>query len=395
MKKEGFPNRKEFKLGIWNTDFRVIISDSMIKKIKEKIKHFGGPHLLYRSINVTPTIYYRLLSGKGSHVKNYHAILTFLNLDLKEAEKEIIGLTYNGSKKVYPFIKHFNPMLFRILCHVIGDGAIASKKGNTCRWIQHKNNSSWLIELMEQQLGITPGRVDSTVGGTCEQITIPAYLNMLIENILDFGVKSLKSAEPIQMFINYPKEYKLQFLAAFIVDEGHIRYKKARSLIISQTDKNMLRAISKLLDSLGYYHSKVRKEVSKTSKIKNKTTRVIYRMNIYSVGVYAFSKDIQKVIKKYGLYAGLWHKQRHLDNYISSLKTDQERLSKIIKVNNLIRTLLKIKTYISYKELRENPLIKNELKDLGIRFLISKFYGLTKQGKLRRLSKGRYEIQKF
>ncbi|MDP2907260.1 MAG: hypothetical protein Q8O03_04945, partial [Nanoarchaeota archaeon] len=92
MEKEG-SNKQEFELNIWDTDFRVIISDRMIKKIKEKIKEFRCPYLLYKSTHVTPTVYYRLLKGKGSHVKNYYAILTFLNLDLKEAEKEIIGLT--------------------------------------------------------------------------------------------------------------------------------------------------------------------------------------------------------------------------------------------------------------------------------------------------------------
>ncbi|MDP2906469.1 MAG: LAGLIDADG family homing endonuclease, partial [Nanoarchaeota archaeon] len=346
----------------------------------------------YKSTHVTPTVYYRLLKGKGSHVKNYYAILTFLNLDLKEAEKEIIGLTYNGSKKVYPFIKHFNPLLFRIVCHIIGDGTIASRRGDTCRWIQHKNNSSWLVELIGKQLGIIPGR--TVHSKTCEAITIPSYFAMLIKNILGFEVDALKSARIIQKFIAYPKEYKLQFLAAFIVDEGHIRYKNARSLVISQTDKAMMQAISDLLDSLGYIHSKIYKEISKYYLEKG-SVKTIFRMNIYSPGVYFFSKHIQKMIKKYGVYAGLWHKQECLDNYISSLRTDQKKLSKIIKVNNLINTFLKTKTCITYKELRENPLIKNELKDLSVRYLINKFYELAKQGKVRRLSKGCYKIQKF
>lgn len=391
MKKERL-HKQEFELNIWATDFRVIISDRMIKKIKEKIKDFRGPYLLYKSTHITPTIYYRLLKGKGSHVKNYYTIITFLNLDLKEAEKEIIGLTYNGSKKVYPFIKHFSPLLFRIVCHVIGDGTIASK--NTCRWIQHETNSFWLVELMKQQLNITPSKTKSTIG-KCDVITIPSYFSMLLENVLGLKVKSLKSPETIENFINYPKEYRLQFLAAFIVDEGNIRYKRVRALIISQIDKSMLDAVSRLLDSLGYIHSEICQEIFKTSIGGRSYKRTIYRMNIYSPGVNTFYKDIKFMIEKYGPYAGLWHKQKCLENYIFSLKKDPERLSKIIKVNKMINFILGIKDYVSYEELRKNLAIKNELKKLGIRFLISKFYELAKQGKVKRLSKGYYRIQKF
>lgn len=50
---------------------------------------------------------------------------------------------------------------------------------------------------------------------------------------------------------------------------------------------------------------------------------------------------------------------------------------------------------ISYEELRKNPVIKKELEELRPKFLINKFYELTKQGKVGRLSKGHYEIQKF
>jgi len=392
MEKGRGQKSRDFELDIWNTDFRVIISEKMIKRIKEKIKIFGGPLALFKTTHITPAVYYRLINKKGSSIKNYQEILINLDLNLDEAEKEIIGLTYNGCNKIYPFKKYFNPLLFRIVCHIIGDGNV-SKKYGTCRWIQHKNNSSWLIDIMKQELGFALGRVEST-NKTCEMITIPAYFAILIKNILGFGINSIKSAETIEKFIDYPKSYRLQFLAAFIVDEGHIRYKNARSLIISQSDENMLKMVSKLLDSLGYHHSKIYREISK-AYLEKGMIKKIFRLNIYSLGVNAFNKDIQEMVTKHGKYAGLWHKQKQLECYVASLKIPINKKSAMLNMDKILGHILRTEDYISYRKLRENPFISNELEELGSKYLINKFYELAKQGKVKRLERGFYKIQKF
>ena len=124
-------------INIWETDFRVILSTEIISYIKKEIKDKYSMDNFSRKTNLSKTVIYRLLNGKGSANKNYKIIATELNIF--NPENYVIGVTYNGSKFVYPFVKQLNPSLFRIICHVVGDGTIASR--NTCRWIQKTVNS--------------------------------------------------------------------------------------------------------------------------------------------------------------------------------------------------------------------------------------------------------------
>ena len=370
--------RKRFELNIWDTDFRVIISKKMINKIKNKINQLGGPFLLYNLTKVTQSIYYRFMGGKGSGVENYYSIVTFLGFDLKNAEKEIIGLTYFGCNKVYPFIKYFDPLMFRIVCHVIGDG---NSFGRTSRWIQHKNNSKLFKDLLKYKLGFCP-----TVGikASCEVVTISAYFARLLKYTLDIDIQSIKNSDTIKRFLQLPKDYQLQFLASFIVDEGHIRFYGSRSCIISQANKKFMEAVSDILINLGYEHSEVKEEI-----YRRKSS--IYRINIYSQGLLKFHKDLKCSIKKGGLFCGLGHKQDQLENYIETLKRRIENTKpEIDSINKVINHLLKKKGFISYDNLRENQFIREKLKSRSKSYLINKFYDLVKKEKFIRISRGVY-----
>lgn len=378
---------KNLKLDIWNTDFRVIISINMINKIKQKILVKGGPIKLHESTFITPTIYYRLLNGKGIKINNYQQIIDFLNINKQEAEKEIIGLTYRGSKSIYPYIKEFSPLLFRIICHIIGDGSLASK--NTARYIQHKSNSEWFKNLIKNEIGLLPKISNCSGSKNCDLITIPAYFARLAKYLLNLDIKLIKSPESIKKFLELPVEYRLQFLSAFIVDEGYIRYKKGRSCIISQNNKQFLEAVSDILDSLDYKHSAIKEEHSKKGFI-------IYRLNIYSQGVLQFHKDINKLIEKYGIYAGLWHKQNSLDEYVKTMNKDL-KYTKIEKdlMNNIILDIIKKEKRVSYNQLRNHLILKEKLKLRSKRYLINKFYEMAKQGIITRIKPGQFEIQKL
>ena len=141
----------------------------MRELIKIKVKNLGGPSLLYNKTNITPIIYYSFLKGKSTYVGNYYEIISYLNLNLNNSEKEINSLTYNGGNEVYPFIKNFNPLLFRIICHIVGDGTLPSQ--NTSRWIQKKSNSFWLRNLIKKEIGISPF-VAKNYSNSCNIITI-------------------------------------------------------------------------------------------------------------------------------------------------------------------------------------------------------------------------------
>ena len=374
---------KNLKINIWGTDFRVIVSNKMINKIKKQIKSKGGPIKLFRKTGLTSTIYYRILDGKGIRVKNYQKIIDYLNMGEDEAEKEIIGLTYNGSKFIYPYINKLDPLLFRIISHVLGDGSIASK--NTCRWIQHNKNSHWLSKLIKKKIGFLPTSIKKE--GNANMITISAYFSRLAKYFLGLKTKDLKNKTIIEKTNSLDKDYKLQLLTAFIVDEGHIRWDGAKSLIISQKDKKIMESLSKLLNNLNYDRSEIKEEID-----KNNPSHIIHRINIYVGGVLKYNRDLDNQIKKFGKYAGLWHKQDSLNNYIKTTDPNPKHSKKQIDfINNHINKIIKRLGYVSYDVLRKDKVMKPFLSRLSKGYLINKFYYKVKGEELIRMENGLYK----
>jgi len=375
---------KPFTLNIWKSDFGIIISERMILRLKNEIKKAGGIFLVTKLSGVTKDRLYRILSGKGSHIKNYYRLIQYLKIGQNEVENDIVGITYKGGNLVYPCIKNFNPLLFRIICHVIGDGNVAS--GNTCRWIQDKSNSIWLKRLIKQQIGIEPTYTNSTTN-SCEMVTIPAFLGRLCNSILNIDIKLLKDYKTIEKFLKLPKDYKLQLLAAFVVDEGDIRYEGARSFRISQKDKGILTVFSKVLDSLNYEHSPIRKEIDKNG-------RIIYRINVYTQGVLKFYKDLNRMVKRYNILAGLWQKQVEIENYVKTIKNINNTKLETNLMNKMIFDIFDKQKYVSYDYLKSYHPIKDKLKTRSKRCLINKFYELSRCGKVIRCNRGIYKKSK-
>ncbi len=325
--------REQFELDVWKTDFRVIISDLMIDKIKDTLTRLSGPYFMYKITGITPTIYYRLCARKGIGVHSYYNLIRFLGFDLVEAENAILKVTYFGCNKEYAFIKKVNPLVFRVACHVIGDGSNPSR--NTFRWIQKNKNSGGMITLIKHITNTYPKTIQPK---DCDSnhITIVAYFYRLLKYGMNIDMKAIKSAKTIGTFLTLPKDYLIQLLAAFIVDEGCIRSKNAKSLILSQSKEDVLMEFVKILDKLGYEHSGMQKEISNPD-LKKYANYTMFRVNIYAKGVFKFYNDLQGLISQYGPLAGLWHKQDKLEEYIRTC-----RCTKGIQNSNLVnkKTLL-------------------------------------------------------
>lgn len=370
-----------FKLDVWNTDFRVIISEKMRKLIRSKVNVVGVNNVI-ASMNITRTQYYRLMHGEGSSIKTYENLLNYFKLDKKMAEDEIMGLTYFGCDRVYPFIKILTPTIFRIICHVIGDGSIPSS-GNTCRWIQNRKNSKYLKNLIQQEIGIYPKTVINKGSPNCEQITINAFFGHLVKYILNVDIRKIKQASELRKLLKLSREYRLQLLFALIVDEGHVRHKGAKSLVISRADKSFMLFLQDLLNSFNYPHSDIKKENYKGFDV--------YRINVYAQGVYKIYKEVNRAVAEYGNLAGLWHKEDDLREYIHTLNLNFNNTKVEIGIaNKIISKLFESKRIVSYEDLRTHLIFGEKLKQKSERYLINKFYELAKCGEVSRISKGAY-----
>lgn len=365
-------------LDIWKSDFRVILSSSFRERIREKIAQAGGISAVCRLLGLTKDIVYQLLNGKSSANQHYRRLAELFNIE--QPEDFIVGVTYNGSSSIYPFIKEPNIHLFRIISHVVGDGARVGER--TCRWIQRDIHSHWLANLILSRIGFSPGVIRH--GQSCCAVTITPYFAMLAQHMFKISLHDLKTSNIVRKVLLMEKDYQLQFLTALIVDEGHIRYKKARSLIVSQINKQFMELFSLLLTSLGYDHSPVKEEIA--------PHRTIYRINIYANGVLKYYKDLCKQIEEYGDLVGLWHKQEAMEDYIRTLHPDIIKYSKMQKdyINKKINFILDLDGFVSYDRLRGDTQLRPILEHLSKSYLVNKFYEKVKNGKLVRLDKGVY-----
>lgn len=370
----------KLRLDIWNTDFEVVISSYMIEKIKKIV--CGEPFPIFKNKIVSRGIYYHVLNGKSTKVKNYLKLLRYLDINLKEGEKNIDFITYRGSKQKFPFIKEFSPLMFRIVCHLIGDGSFPTK--STGRWIQRRENSRWLVDLIKS-FNIESKESSKGDENKCSYILIPNYFLRITDSVLGIESSSIKNPDTLKRLLSLPKEYKIQLISSLIVDEGHFRYKGVRSCILSQSNRRFMETIHDFLDDLDYDHSKIKEEIDKNGNR-------IYRINIYVQGTINLYKDVKESIRRYGIYSGLWHKQKQIEDYVNTCFKDP-KYSKYEKelIVNLILTKIKQKGTLSYGEIRRDEDFISLLEKRSKRYLVSRFYNLVKQRKIERVSDGVYK----
>ncbi|MBU1245645.1 MAG: hypothetical protein ABIJ20_04685 [Nanoarchaeota archaeon] len=238
-----------------------------------------------------------------------------------------------------------------------------------------------IIELIKQLSGIAIEK------GSKDSYGIPIILGDIVAKSLMLKRSELKSSLFVKKVNDLPKEYKIQLLAAFIVDEGSI---SKSSIKVCNTNLLILKSLRKIMLSLGYNCSKVKNygdHVGGEIFIKYRKARInyqIYNLYMHADGLLKFKKDLDIMIKKYGNIAGLWQKQDILSKF--SLKVDLNKINKSrISKKHLIPLI--------EKEITKGPIFIKEFakrNDLDYIRAYKLFFRLKEKGKIKKVSPGMF-----
>ncbi|MCG2717620.1 MAG: hypothetical protein L6408_02145, partial [Nanoarchaeota archaeon] len=195
----------------------------------------------------------------------------------------------------------------------------------------------------------------------------------------------LKSSSLIKKLNYLPKEYKIQLLAAIIVDEGSVLKSNIK---IYNTNLKIMKELKQLIESLGYSCSAIKINKRRHKKIliiKGQEAKMNYDLHIiwiHAASLLKFKEDLDKTIKKYGNIAGLWHKQKDLIKW--GERVDLKRIKKTKMSKKKIIPLIK-------KEIKKNPLKVLEFakeQDLDYIRAYKLFFRLKQKGKIKKISTG-------
>ncbi|MFX1282182.1 MAG: hypothetical protein ACFFB5_00945 [Promethearchaeota archaeon] len=325
------------------------------------------------------SIYYKVLSNIRNNpnmsisVSNLWKLCKAAKLDLKIVEKSVqtIRFSSHGKKENLSFPFTMNIYAWRALCHIIGDGTIDKRNSSpTLTWTQQPKNQGFMRDLLE--------RLSRRPGGKSERVNFPKGLTYLIISTMpSFTLNDLKTPKFIQFIIDLPPIYhawKVQFLAAFLLDDGCV----SKNLYFGQKNKVLLENVMRLCDQLGYEHTPY------PPKLRGRG----YTFGLYQRGVIQFYNDLCMSVSKDPLL-GLWHKHDELKTLVASydLKTVYAReFAK--KVCLTIIKILGDHKIRNTNELRFHSKLKTLLKGRHPDFLIQRLKYLHERGFIHQIKKG-------
>lgn len=280
----------------------------------------------------------------GTRLYNWKKILNLLDINLNEIEKHIVGVSYKNIYKIkFPY--SISPLLIRLAAHTIGDGGFYI---HNARWVQ--KNVDPIIDLQKQLLGFFGSKTVSK--SKVEQVSIMSFYIILACTSINIKRNEVCSENFIKACMNLPKEYKVQVLAALIEDEGSI-HPKGSKMSIGMKDYKIMNSLAELMDDLGYERSTIKK-IKSTGFHSDDEYIFMYTLNLRILGAHKFCNDLNEAITKYGKLAGLWKKQKKLQDLIlfnDGRKAKGEKLNDGLAVKT-INLMKKNNGRVTYKTLK-------------------------------------------
>jgi len=150
-------------------------------------------------------------------------------------------------------------------------------------------------------------------------------------------------------------------------------------------DLDIIKSIAELMDSLGYDRSKIFKTKNKGSF--SLASFELYSINLRILGAHKLYGDLTKSIGEYGKLAGLWTKQKQLEDLIILNDGRKARGTKLNKelAKKSITLLKKKKGKMTYKELKNHLNLSHHRTGSIIR-------RLDNEGIIQKLSRGHYGL---
>jgi len=283
----------------------------------------------------------------------------FLKLRRNSIEKHIefykdsrVGAYGRTYRLDFPFM--ITPKVIRLVSHIVGDGSVYKDcikySQNDASYIK-KLSEDVVKPLSELKIGIRYKN-----GLFKEQVfDIPMVVAKCVSKFLNISLKDFKNSIFIEKCLKLPKDFKVQVLAALTVDEGHVPKKK-----ISMSDKGIVEKLCDIVDSLGYGRTNIRFE-----RYPHKYKDKVYFPEMYSFillgdGIRDFSKDLKKIVSRYGASLDLWNKQNELENAVKShnyifLEKHKKAKDLAIRIASLARNEKVIRRHTIIKQFNANP----------------------------------------
>jgi len=280
-----------------------------------------------------------------------------------------------------PFPFKINPLVIRLASHLIGDGSIGN--GHFRYSQQNVNSISKLSENITKPIKHLKKNKSFNKDGSFKeyQFHIPTFVVKLVCHALSINRSDIKSSIFLEKCLQLPRDYRIQVLCGIFVDEGSVKGRTIRMI-----DKKIVENICYLIDSLGYRRSEMSGNTQKLYYNGLPYFVKTFKAQLFVIGLLKFAEDIEMSIRKYGILAGLWTKQRSLEmelkkhdiNYVSNIEEFQKLREAVIKE-------FKKKQIIKSK----NIIKKSKRNRHSIEYL---FKTLSKEVIAKRISRGTYSL---
>ena len=357
----------------WEIPGYIKVDKELRDLIRNNLKNnYGSFRKAVSSLKLCSDYHHRLLDKYHKKSETLFKLIDGAKIPRNLVEKHIISwkdskrdLPKGGYKIKFPI--KINPIHTRIISHLIGDGNISIND----TWVQKD------VEPLEKLLKklLKANLEKRKVRRGTEVITIPKFFNKLFSKIFNIHLEGKFDKKIlIKKCLELPREHRIQVLTAIIEDEGNAN---GYNISIRMKDKEVMKIVKELIDSLGYDGGNLFKQNQK-SGYSNKIG-TIHGIVINVLGTKKYIEDLEKMEKKFGTEIGLW--------------TKKEKAKKITKLRELIsgkernkkleKQIFKNDEKVNFNEIKKNlELTDNETMSV-LRYMLN-------TNKIKRINRGVY-----
>ncbi len=371
---------------LWEfTNLYVLLRREMWEIFSNYLKGFTLS-VISQQLKISPNILSNIRNNPHQTiiVPNLQKICLGIGLDLEVVEKSTQAVRFhrNGELEALSFPFNIDIYAWRLICHIIGDGSVSEDKDHVfpkLQWNQlfkHQNHIRALIK-----------RLSRLSGGKSIKVYYPKALTYaIIGTMPGITIQDLGTPKFIQYVFDLPlsyKDWKVQFLAAFLLDDGSV----SRTISFTQKDKTTLEYIMRLCDQLGYDHSPYPPRVKSPD---------VHYFQLRQAGIEQFHVDLYQCFSQDPLL-GLWHKQEKFQLLASSFSLKRGyQIRRVKEVCIAIIRILGDHQIRNTKELRNHPELYSLLEGQNPKKFYKRLNYLLKMGLIREVKlKGTSKRQKF
>jgi hypothetical protein len=321
------PNGKPFHtVSLWEFPLLyVLLKQKAWRKFSSALSELNNLDAFSQCCNISRSILASIRDNPNQSISvpNLKKLSDELAFDLDWVEKmaiKAVKFNKSGKKEYFSFPFTLDIYAWRAICHITGDGNIGYSENSPypyLRWTQWPMKGEVTYDKIppktQRFMRALLERLSRLPGGYSKTVGYPKALSYVILGTMPgMTFFDLRTPKFIQFVIDLPPEYrdwKIQFLAAFTIDDGSVSGK----LSMNQSDKTTLESVMKLCDHLEYEHSPYpprehERDGMHDFLIQSESFRDFYN---------TLNDTISQHNRDYVL--GLWHKHTRLDNLVSNI----------------------------------------------------------------------------